>query len=56
MPHSVLCKFYDGLTEKNRKTDVLRGEERKEELMNAPKDKLSSSNKDDSYGLTKPNS
>lgn len=24
--------------------------------MNAPKDKLSSSNKDDSYGLTKPNS
>lgn len=38
------------------KTDSLTGDERKEELMNAPKDKVGFNHKDDSYGLTKPNS
>lgn len=38
------------------KTDSLRGDERKEEMMNAPKDKAGLNHKDDSYGITKPNS
>jgi hypothetical protein len=54
----ALCKLLAKILSKlfYRKTDVLKGDERKEEMMNAPKDRANDKNKDESYGLTKPNS